>query len=146
MLENISVNQIELGLAAEDWAGALRLAARPLLDAAAVTEGYIEAIVRSVEANGPYFIIDKGLLLAHARPEEGALRNAIHFSVFDPGVDFGVPAMDPIRLIVSFSATDADRHIELMEELALCLADRGRLEALMEAESPEAFLALLREA
>ena len=58
---------------APDWREAVRLCAEPLLKSGAILPEYAEAMVRSVEQHGPYIVVDEGLALPHARPEDGAV-------------------------------------------------------------------------
>ena len=70
LLETITSNDVQIGLHAKDWEGAIRQAAAPLLASGAIQQSYIEGMITSVHDNGPYFVLSKGLALAHARPED----------------------------------------------------------------------------
>lgn len=143
MLENITEKDIRIGVRAEGWENAIRKAAAPLLENGAIEQSYIDAMVESVHKNGPYYVLSKGLALAHARPECGVNRLALQFTTLEPGVASGAGDNDPVRLIITLAATDNDSHLDLLGELADVLMDDGRLEKLCTAPSPEAFLKLL---
>ena len=143
LLEKITAKDVQIGLAAADWEDAIRQAAAPLRDAGDIEQSYIEGMIESVHKNGPYFVLAKGLALAHARPECGANRLALAFSTLNPPVSFGAGDNDPGRLIITLAATDPDSHIDLLGELAEVLMDDGRMEQLFSAKTPEEFCALL---
>ncbi|WNX84549.1 PTS sugar transporter subunit IIA [Agathobaculum sp. NTUH-O15-33] len=128
MLENITEKDIRIGVRAEGWENAIRKAAAPLLENGAIEQSYIDAMVESVHKNGPYYVLSKGLALAHARPECGVNRLALQFTTLEPGVAFGAGDNDPVRLIITLAATDNDSHLDLLGELADVLMDDGRLE------------------
>lgn len=145
LLQTITPKDIQTGLRAADWTDAIRQAAAPLLASGAIRESYIDGMIESVHQNGPYFVLAKGLALAHARPECGAVRLALNFTTFDPPVSFGAGENDPVRLIITLAATDPDSHIDLLGELAEVLMDDSRMQQLFSAASPEAFCTLLSQ-
>lgn len=144
LLETITPKDIQIGLNAKDWEDALRQAAAPLTDSGAIRQSYVEGMVDSVKKNGPYFVLAKGVALAHARPECGVVRLALGFATLsEPGVSFGAGENDPVRLIITLAATDANSHIDLLGELADVLMDGERLAGMLAADTPEAFCDLL---
>ncbi|MGF3084301.1 PTS sugar transporter subunit IIA, partial [Streptococcus pyogenes] len=52
----IDNNSIRLGLSADTWQEAVRLAVQPLIDSKAVTSTYYDAIIASTEKYGPYYV------------------------------------------------------------------------------------------
>ncbi|MDO4270668.1 MAG: PTS sugar transporter subunit IIA [Eubacteriales bacterium] len=143
LLEKITAEDVQIALSAADWEDAIRKAAAPLAAQGAIEQSYVEGMIESVHKNGPYFVLAKGLALAHARPECGANRLALNFTTFDPPVSFGAGDNDPVRLIITLAATDPDSHIDLLGELAEVLMDDTRMQQLFDAPSPDAFRALL---
>ena len=59
---------IRLGVVAADREEAIQKAATPLVDAGMIEKRYIEAIIRSMKDNGPYFVLLPHVALPHARP------------------------------------------------------------------------------
>lgn len=143
LLEKVTVDDVQIGQTAADWQEAVRVAAAPLEANGAIASSYIEGMIESVQKNGPYFVITKGLALAHARPECGANRLALNFTTFDPPITFGAGENDPVYLIITLAATDPDSHIDLLGALAEVLMDESRMQQLFTAKTPEAFCALL---
>lgn len=137
LLETITANDVQIGLHAKDWEDAIRQAAAPLLASGAIRQSYIEGMITSVHDNGPYFVLSKGLALAHARPECGAVRLSLNFSTFDPPVSFGAGENDPVRLIITLAATDPDSHLDLLGELAEVLMDDSRMRQLFPLHHPK---------
>ena len=144
LLETITANDVQIGLHAKDWEDAIRQAAAPLLASGAIRQSYIEGMITSVHDNGPYFVLSKGLALAHARPECGAVRLSLNFSTFDPPVSFGAGENDPVRLIITLAATDPDSHLDLLGELAEVLMDDSRMQQLFSLHHPKRSGALLK--
>ncbi len=143
LLEKVKLSDIQIGCVAANWEEAIRLSAAPLKENGAVSQNYIDEIVESVYINGPYFVLTKGLALAHARPETGANRLAVNFTTFKTPVSFGAGENDPVYLIITLAATDPDSHLDLLGELADILMDEGHMLKLFAAKTPEEFRKLL---
>ena len=78
-------DEVQLNIEAADWEDAIRKSARPLVGRHKVTQAYVDEIVRVTREEGPYFIIMKHVALPHAKPEYGALENAVSLTTLkDP--------------------------------------------------------------
>jgi len=141
-LENISEDNVELNISANDWKDSLWKSSEILLEKDAITEEYVEAMIESVEKNGPYFVITKNIALAHARPEFGVKSEGITFTTLNPPVNFD-SRFDPVKLIITLAATDSDAHVEILSELAGILSDTTRTEKLFTSKTKKQFLDIL---
>ena len=80
---------MKLGIRAIDWQDAIRQAAQPLVDQSRIRESYVEDIIQGVRDYGPYIVLTKNVALPHARPEAGALQDAIGIATLETPVNFG---------------------------------------------------------
>lgn len=145
MLENITEKDITIGVQAVDWEDAIAKSAQPLLEEKAIEKSYIEAMIDAVHRIGPYIVLGNHVALAHARPECGVNKLSVHFSTLNPPIPFGSDKFDPVSLIITLAAVDADSHLELISELASVLMEEENVERLTEAKTPREFLKLLNE-
>lgn len=145
MLENVTIKDIEIGVRASDWEDAIRKSASILLEADKIEESYIEAMIEAVHRVGPYIVLGNHVALAHARPECGVKEFSICFTTLDPGISFGNESFDPVKLIITLAAVDADSHLDLMSELAGILMEEENVERLVACKTPEQFLKLLQQ-
>ncbi|WLS80349.1 PTS sugar transporter subunit IIA [Erwinia pyri] len=126
---------IRLYPACKGWREAIALACEPLITNGAIEPGYVEAIYRSHEAIGPYYVVGPGIAMPHARPEEGVNRLALSLTVIEEGVNFDSDGNDPVRLLIVLAATDSHSHIEAIAQLAAlfdCEEDTATLMAAKE--------------
>ena len=133
-----------LGVAASDWEEAVRLSVRPLVDAEMVSEAYADAIVRGVREMGPYVVVAPHVALPHARPECGALGNALGVVTLREPVSFGSKENDPVRYLFPLSATDNDGHLGALQELVELLRRPEFFERLDGAETPAEVIDVVR--
>ncbi len=118
-----------------DWPAAIRAAAEPLAASGAVTEGYVEAMIASVREHGPYIVVDEGLALPHARPEDGARRPGMAMLVLGEPVDL---LGSPVAVLIALAATDASSHLDALRELAELVWNGGSAVVLASLKTPAA--------
>lgn len=145
MLEMVTAADITIGVQASDWEDAIRKSARRLLETEKIEECYIDAMIDAVHRVGPYIVLGNHVALAHARPECGAKELAICFSTLQPPVSFGSELFDPVSLVITLAAVDADSHLDLMSELAGILMAEENVERLVDSRTPEEFWELLQQ-
>jgi len=137
---------IRLGVHAANWEEAVRAAGQLLVDADVCEPRYIQAMIDAVHELGPYMVLAPGLALAHARPEDGVKSIGLSLVTLDPPVPFGSEENDPVSLLIAFGAVDKERHLGLLQELALLLEDEARRQELAQATSVAEVVAFIRRA
>ncbi|MEX5235690.1 PTS sugar transporter subunit IIA [Kocuria arenosa] len=139
----LNTASIRLDAVADDWRGAIALAGELLEQQDAAGAEYTQAMITSVEENGPYIVVAPGFAFAHARPSEAVHRTAMSWVRLARPVEFGHAANDPVTLVVALSATDREEHLQAMRKLATLLGSPGTRAALDGARTPEEVLAVL---
>ncbi|POT98018.1 PTS mannitol transporter subunit IIA [Escherichia sp. ESNIH1] len=126
-----------------DWKEAIQIAGLPLLNEVAISQRYIEAIIRQKEEIGPYFVIAPRIAMPHARPEEGAKALGLSVVKLAEAVVFDADENDPVDTLFMFSAPDSNSHIEMISQLAELLSDEDEMEKLFNVRSKEELNAIL---
>ncbi|HCT5761661.1 PTS sugar transporter subunit IIA [Klebsiella variicola] len=127
----------------DNWKNAVRLSAEPLLAQGHMAEHYIEAILKSHEELGPYYLLAPGLAMPHARPEQGALRNGLSLLHIKEGISFGSTENDPVYVVIMLCARSGNEHITMIGELAELFSDQQKLERLLKADDIKAIQAVI---
>jgi len=121
---------ISLDVSCSDWREGIRLAAAPLLNSGSITEQYIQAIEKSVIANGAYFVFCPGVALAHAGPGDGVKRFEISIVRLRTTVCFGHKTNDPVRYIICFGSTNSPEDANLILKLMNIISTEEMLQQL----------------
>ena len=90
-------------------------------------------------------VVMPGLVLLHARPEDGALSECISLVTLAKPINFGHPENDPVDIAIAFAAQKNERHIQMLSEVARLLQDETRLTRFREAEHTQDVLDALFE-
>ncbi|MDO5032884.1 PTS sugar transporter subunit IIA [Corynebacterium sp.] len=112
------------------WREAIVAAGRLLEHAGKATPEYTDAMVKSVEDNGPYIVVAPGFAFAHARPSAAVHETALAWVRLEEPVEFGHKNNDPVSLVVALCALDSGEHLNAMRELAGLLGNRDVREQL----------------
>lgn len=118
---------------AHDWRHAIELATAPLIESGTIAPSYVEALYRSHEALGPYYVLGPGIAMPHARPEDGVNHLGLGLTVIKQGVEFGSEGNDPVHLLVTLAACDSDSHVQTIAALAELFMNDDDVAALIAA-------------
>jgi ascorbate PTS system EIIA or EIIAB component len=129
---------------APDWRAAIRAACRPLVDAGAFEDRYVNQCIANVVLNGPYIVLAPGIALAHARPQDGVRTLGLGVAALARPVAFGHPKNDPVDVVIAFGSPDKESHTGMLAALAKHLL-AGLSDRIRGAGSAEEATALLKE-
>ena len=141
--ESLNKRSVAVGAKADDWRTAVEVSGRLLVSSGAAEDGYVPAMVRTVEELGPYAVIAPGVAIPHARPEDGAKKVGLSLVVLAEPVEFGSKENDPVDLVFGFTTTDVDAHVELIQALADFIEKQENCEALRSAATVEEVLEIV---
>ncbi|MGL6170641.1 MAG: PTS sugar transporter subunit IIA, partial [Vibrio sp.] len=102
--ELITREVIRIYPSASDWRDAVQKSCQALIDNGAVEPRYVDAIFRSHQEIGPYYVVGPGMAMPHARPEDGVNRLSLAITVIQQGVNFNSDGNDPVKMLVTLAA------------------------------------------
>lgn len=126
------------------WEEAVECVGRLLVNAGVVEERYIDAMKRVIYEFGPYAVIAPGIVLLHARPEDGVLKPCLGLITLATPVKFGHKENDPVDIVFALGAVDKKAHISALAVLAEMLMDQGVVSQLCAASDDQALLDVIR--
>ncbi|NBM83010.1 PTS transporter subunit EIIA [Proteus sp. G4404] len=127
----------------KDWHEAIKIACQPLIDKGCIEPRYVDAIYKSHEQIGPYYVLGPGIAMPHARPEEGVNQLSLALTIIEKGVEFGANENDPVKLLIVLAATDNDSHINAIVKLAELFDNQDDIDTLLQAKSKAEVLAVI---
>lgn len=139
-IENVlTKDRIRVAVRARDWRHLVDQVGEIMVAAGDVQPTYTQAMKKVIEDIGTYCVIAPGIVLLHARPEEGVNRVCLAIATLEEGIDFGCEN-DPVLLAIGLGAVDHEGHIELLRDVAQLLSDKARLARLLAAKTKEELL------
>ncbi|MBB3908780.1 PTS sugar transporter subunit IIA [Anoxybacteroides rupiense] len=122
---------------------AIQKAGHLLSDKGYVTQSYIDAMIRSFQKNGPYFVIAPNIAIPHARPEDGVKEASVSLIQLKEPVSFGSTGNDPVKLVFALGASNSDEHLNVLKMLMKVLGNAENTEKLKLAKNYEEIKSLL---
>jgi len=138
----LTKDRIKIAIQAKDWRDLVDQVGEVMVAAGDVQPTYVEAMKKVIEELGTYCVIAPGVVLLHARPEEGVNRVCLAIGTLEEGINFGCEN-DPVRLAIGLGAVDHEAHVELLRDVARLLSDPSRLALLLEAKTKEDLLGVV---
>lgn len=109
------------------WEEAVEYVGRLLVEAGLAEDRYIGAMKRVLRELGPYAVIAPGIVLLHARPEDGVIEPCLGLITLAAPVEFGHRENDPVDIVFALGAVDKQAHISALQALAQMLMDQETL-------------------
>lgn len=136
----ISVQNVQITDRVKDWRQAVARSVRPLRDFDYVDETYEKAILRNVETYGSTFIVCPYIILPHARPEEGVIKNGVSILLVHKPFYLHEQSI-PIKLMIVLSPKNARVHLQMLRDISLVLHDERQLKCILNSKTAELLFA-----
>ena len=128
LLDLLAKDRISTNVKAEDWYEVGRKVGNLLLKDNLVEDRYIDAMIKSLEENGPYIVMAKGVAIFHARPEDGVKKTGMSLVTLDSPVEFGHENNDPVQIAFAFGSINDEKHVEAMSQLMTVLMEEDSVD------------------
>lgn len=136
--ELLTSETIQLQSSVSDWKEGIRVASQPLVESGTVEERYVQAMIQSIEVNGPYVIITPGVAIPHARPDDGVRSLSMSLLRLEEAVYFAPDK--PVRLIIVLAAADSDSHLRALVQLTQLLGEPSNIEDILQSSDKSVLL------
>ena len=103
---------IFLDVVCRDWKNAISSAAAPLLLSGNIDSRYVEAMIRSREINGAYFVYCPSVALVHADPNIGIHVSGLSLIRLKNPVEFGHSQHDPVKWCICMACKESEEHAQ----------------------------------
>lgn len=136
MLSDVLTNDfIKLNVDAENWEEAIRCGGGILKNNDVIEEKYIESMIDSVKALGPYIVIAPGIAMPHARPDESVKKIGMSLITLNKSINFGNKDNDPVSIVVCLCSVDHSSHLKALSQLATFLGDKEFINTVLNANN-----------
>ncbi len=140
----LTASRVETRVRVDSWQEAVDRVGRLLVRSRAVEPRYVEAMKRVLMEMGPYAVVAPGIVLLHARPEDGVRRPCLALVTLARPVAFGHSQNDPVDLVFALGAVDKQAHLSALQQLARLLADSRFVQHIRSATDKRQVLAAVR--
>ena len=117
-----------------DWKTAVKEGVNILVENGYATEALAEAIFKSTQENGAYYVLERGIALLHAPPADYSKKLGVSFMLLDKEIQFNNEDKYA-KLIFTLSAPDSTSHIGIIEEFGKIFTNVETKKQIMDAKS-----------
>jgi mannitol/fructose-specific phosphotransferase system IIA component (Ntr-type) len=128
---------VQFETSVDSWQEAIIKSAQPLLDGGYVEQGYVDAMIESVNEYGPYIVIAPKVAMPHARPETGSKNIGYSILKLEKPVAFSEEAEHQVELLVALSCVNAESHLEILQFIVEVLSDENKFAAALNATNKQ---------
>ena len=143
LISLLTPERIILRVNAEKWQEVVEKAGAPLVLSGAIERKYIEAMRKIISKFGPYAVSFPGVVLLHARPEDGVNELCMSLITLNNPVSFGHPENDPVDVAVVIGAMDLKSHLRALRELVEVIADLNTINKIRAAENVQEVIEII---
>lgn len=108
---------VRINVDCKDWVEAIKAGTEVLVEKGYVETKYEEAIIENFKTLGPYMVVAPGIVLSHARPENGVNTLSMSLTTLKEPVKFGNETNDPVKLVITVAAVDNETHLKALSQL-----------------------------
>lgn len=141
----LNAQTVRAKVTATSWEQAVEVAGTVMVQANLVEQRYIDAMKKTLRELGPYSVIAPGIAMPHARPEDGVIQTGFSLVTLVNPVTFGNAENDPVDILLTFSASDKERHIAALKEISAFLSNDGLVRKVRTANSNDQLLNVIRD-
>ncbi|OED51027.1 PTS mannitol transporter subunit IIA [Endozoicomonas sp. (ex Bugula neritina AB1)] len=141
----LNLDRIKIVQSITDWKESIHVVAEPLIKDESISSQYVDSIFKSTYELGPYYVLAPKIAMPHARPHEGANKNALSLLIVKEGVSFHSEENDPVHLILLLSAQGSNEHIEIITSIADFFGNDHDIEKVIAAQSDQDILEILKQ-
>ena len=146
LFELLKTEAIAFHVSVKNWLEAVREAGKVLERLKAAEPRYTEAMVQAVCRLGTYAVLAPGILMPHARVEDGAKRVAICYLHLDHAVLFGKGTKaTKIDTLFAFSTTSAEAHVTMLRDLWYLFQQKEAIQRMKAIQEPKRLQIFLQE-
>lgn len=127
----LSEETMQHKMSVDNWEEAIAIAARPLLNNGVIDDTYVEAMIESVEKNGPYIVLKDYFALPHAQAGKGVNKVGMSLLTLEESVDL---KGNEVKVFLVLAAVDASAHLGALSQVSELLMDDEKFEIVLKGD------------
>lgn len=141
----LTLSTIKVNMECSDWKEAIGVGTGMLVEGGAIEEEYYDVIMDNFKKFGPYMVVAPGIVLSHARPENGVSRLAMSLVILKNPIEFGSKLNDPVKLIITLAAPDNLSHLKALSQLMELFMNSEDMSLMFKASSIEDVIKIINK-
>lgn len=141
----ITADVISLNVECRYWEEAIRKGMKVLREKNYVENSYEEAVINNIKEIGPYMVVAPGIVLSHAKTEDGVNKLSMSLMTIKNPVKFGSELNDPVKLVITLAAKDRESHLRALSQLMALFMNSEDLKSIFKAKTTEEIINMINK-
>lgn len=141
----ITSDVISLNIECRYWQEAIRKGMNVLREKNYVEKSYEEAVINNIKEMGPYMVVAPGIVLSHAKPENGVNKLSMSLMTIKNPVKFGSELNDPVKLVITLAPKDRESHLRALSQLMELFMNSEELKSIFKAKTTEEIINIINK-
>ena len=112
-----------------------------LIEAESIEKCYLDKIISQLLFYGPFMFLTQGIILAHAKPEDGVKKMDVSMSIFKHPVYFS--EYYQAKIVITLAVEDQYRHLRILNDIMTIFEDESNIENIAEMNSIEEIISAM---
>ena len=141
----LTADMISLNVDCRYWEEAIRKGMRVLREKNYVENSYEEAVINNIKEIGPYMVVAPGIVLSHAKTEDGVNKLSMSLMTIKNPVKFGSELNDPVKLVITLATKDRKSHLRALSQLMALFMNSEDLKSVFKAKTTEGIINIINK-
>lgn len=137
-VEILKKGRIEIIKGKYQWQEAIKMAGNRLVEAGSIEKRYLDCIISQLLYYGPFMFLTQGIILAHAKPEDGVKEMDVSMTVFKEPVYFS--EYYQAKIVITLAVEDQSKHLRILNDIMTIFEDEHHIESISAINSEEEIL------
>lgn len=133
LIDLLTKQTIQISETVLEWRAAIRSAAAPLLVSGKIISKYVNAVIRQIEENNPFIMIEDGVIIVHAGIEDGVIQVGMSLMILPQRIS--IDGYMEADVIVVLATPDTTCHLTALYQLFHVLEEKDTLTAIRNART-----------
>ena len=143
LIEFLQAKKIIITKEKFSWQEAVRYAGKVLQDAGSIEKRYLDTVISQLQYYGPFMFVAPGLILIHAKPEDGANRLDVSMTIFKNPVVFS--PFYQAKVAITLATEVREKHLRIIKEIMAVFSVESRIDAISKLEDDISIIDYLQE-
>jgi len=137
-LEILKNGRIKIAEGNYQWQEAIRISGRELIEAGSIEKRYLDCIISQLLYYGPFMFLMQGIILAHAKPEDGVKEMDVSMTIFKNPVYFS--EYYQAKIVITLAVEDQSKHLQILNDIMTIFEEGNNIESISSMNSEKEIL------
>lgn len=134
-IEILKKERVEIIEEKYQWQEAIRMSGKKLVEVGSIEKRYLDCIISQLLYYGPFMFLTQGIILAHAKPEDGVKKMDVSMTIFKQPVYFS--EYYQAKIVITLAVEDQLKHLRILNDIMTIFENKKHITYIAAMDSEE---------